>query len=69
MKDFHCRDVGLNCEFVARGEDTDEVLRQTERHAEQVHQMKVTPELEEKIKGLIHDQSGDAHRASVAHNS
>ncbi len=69
MKDFHCRDVGMNCEFVARGDDADDVYRQSQRHAEQVHQMKVTPELEEKIKGLIHDQSGDAHRGSVARNS
>ena len=50
MKDFHCRDVGMNCEFVARGDATEEVLAQTERHAEQVHHMKVTPELEEKMR-------------------
>jgi predicted small metal-binding protein len=69
MKDFHCRDVGMNCEFVARGEDADDVLRQTERHAEQVHHMKVTPELEEQMRRLIHDQSGDPHRESVKRNS
>ncbi len=69
MKDFHCRDVGNNCEFVARGEDADEVYRQTQRHAEQVHHMSLTPELEQRIKGMIHDQSGDSHRTSVARNS
>lgn len=69
MKDFHCRDVGMNCEFVARGEDAEDVLRQTELHAEQAHHMKVTPELKEQVKRLIHDQSGEAHRESVTRNS
>ena len=69
MKDFHCRDVGMNCEFVARGDATEEVLAQTERHAEQVHHMKVMPELEEKMRWLIHDDSSDAHRESVKRNS
>jgi predicted small metal-binding protein len=69
MKDFHCRDVGMNCEFVARGDSTEDVLQQTARHAEQVHHMTVSPELEEQMKRLIHDQTADAHRESVKRNS
>ncbi len=69
MKDFHCRDVDLNCEFVATGEEAEDVLEETERHAEEVHHMAITPELEEKMKSLIHDQSSPWHRESIQRNS
>ncbi len=69
MKDFHCRDAGMNCDFVARGSTAEEILEQTGRHAEQVHHMKVTPDLAEMVKGLIHDESSVDHRQSVARNS
>ena len=66
MKDFHCRDVGANCDFVARGENNEEILKQVAKHAENAHQMKVTPDLQKKGEGLIHDESSDAHRRSAA---
>ncbi len=69
MKDFHCRDIGMNCEFVAKGNSPEEILTISERHAEQVHSLKVTPELEEKLKWLIHDETSPMHRESVARNS
>ncbi len=69
MRDFHCRDVDLNCEFVARGDETEEVLEQTERHMEKAHRMAVTPELEERLKWLIHDQTSPTHRDSIQKNS
>jgi predicted small metal-binding protein len=69
MKDFHCRDLDLNCEFVAKGEEASEVLRSTERHVEDVHRMAVTTELEERLKWLIHDQASPSHRASIQKSS
>jgi predicted small metal-binding protein len=66
MKDFHCRDVGANCDFVARGENNEEILKQVSKHAENTHQMKVTPDLQKKVEGLIHDENSDAHRRSAA---
>ena len=66
MKDMHCRDAGMNCDYVARGKDEKEILEQAGRHAQQAHGMTVTPELAEKVKGLIHDESSDAHRQSMA---
>ncbi len=65
MKDFHCRDAGMNCDFVARGSTDDEILAQAGRHAEQAHQMKVTPEVRARVKGLIHEESSDAHRRAT----
>ena len=57
MKDFHCRDAGLDCDFVAKGASNEEILKQVAKHAEGDHQMKVTPELAKKVEGLIHDES------------
>jgi predicted small metal-binding protein len=65
MKDFHCRDAGMDCDFIARGQTNDEILEQARRHAEQAHQMKITPELAARVKGLIHDESSDEHRRSL----
>jgi predicted small metal-binding protein len=31
---MHCRDVGMNCDFVARGKDEKEILEQAGRHAQ-----------------------------------
>jgi predicted small metal-binding protein len=65
MKDFHCRDAGMNCDFVARGQNNDEILKQVDNHAQNAHQMKVTPDLQKKVEGLIHDENSDAHRRSA----
>jgi len=69
MKDFHCRDAGMNCDFVARGQTSEEILEQARRHAEQAHQMKITPDLAARVKGLIHEESSDEHRRSLLRRS
>jgi len=67
MKDFHCRDAGLDCDFVARGNDSKEILAQVGKHAQSAHKMQVTPELSKKVEGLIHDESSEAHKRSSQH--
>jgi predicted small metal-binding protein len=67
MKDFHCRDAGLDCDFVARGNDSKEILDQVGKHAQSAHKMQVTPELSKKVEGLIHEESSDAHKQSSQH--
>jgi len=64
MKDFHCKDTGASCDFVARGNSNKEILDQVGQHARSAHNMPVTPELARKVEGLIHDESSDAHRQS-----
>jgi len=65
MKDFHCRDAGLSCDFVARGTTDRQVLDQAARHAEQAHGQARTREVEERVLRLIHDEDSDAHRHSM----
>jgi predicted small metal-binding protein len=65
MRDFHCRDAGMSCDFVARGQSDREILDQASRHAKQSHNMTMTPDLEGKVLGLIHDEDSDAHRQSM----
>jgi predicted small metal-binding protein len=43
------------CDFVARGETVEEVLRQAEAHARE-HGIEPTPELVELVQGLIEDE-------------
>ena len=43
-----------------------EILKQVGQHAESKHNLKVTPDLAKKVEGLIHDDSSDEHRKSVA---
>ncbi len=66
MKDLHCRDVGMNCDYVARGNSNKEILEQAGKHAQQAHGMQMTPELSRKAEGLIHDESSEEHRRSAA---
>jgi predicted small metal-binding protein len=65
MKDFHCRDAGMDCDFVARGQSNDEILKQAGKHAEDDHHLKVTPDLTKKVEGLIHDENSEQHRQSA----
>ena len=66
MRDMHCRDAGMNCDFVARGNTDQEIMDQAGRHAEQAHNMKMTPELKDQVRKLIHDEGSDAHRRSMS---
>ncbi len=66
MRDFHCSDAGMKCDWVAKGNTDDEIVKQAGAHAQKAHGMKVTPDLEKTMRGLIHDESSDAHRTSMS---
>jgi len=66
MKDFHCKDAGMKCDFVARGDTNQEILRIAGEHAKQAHNLTVTPELAKKVESLIHDENSDAHRRALS---
>lgn len=56
-KRMNCRDVGPDCDFVAKGETEDEVMTQVAEHARDVHGFEsVPPELAEKAKAAIRDE-------------
>jgi predicted small metal-binding protein len=51
-----CRDVGPDCDFVARGESDDEVMGQVAEHARAAHGMEEVPqELADKARAAIRD--------------
>jgi predicted small metal-binding protein len=65
MKDLHCRDAGMDCDFVARGNTTKEILDQAGTHAQKVHGMALTADVTRKMESLIHDENSEAHRRSL----
>lgn len=57
MKTLTCRDAGFDCAAVIKGDTEDEIMQKAGEHARNEHNMKpedMTPELQQKIKGLIH---------------
>ncbi len=52
-----CRDIGVDCDFVARGQTEQEVLQQCAEHARTAHGMnEIAPELTEKIRSGIREE-------------
>ncbi|ADB40804.1 DUF1059 domain-containing protein [Spirosoma linguale] len=45
MKVLHCNDAGFDCKGIIRAQSADEVLKLVAQHAEQVHQVTITPEM------------------------
>ena len=56
MKTFKCRDAGFDCDHQIQAKNVDEVLNQVGEHAQSTHNLEVTTELVEKVKGLIQDE-------------
>lgn len=58
-KVLRCKHIGpdTNCSFEARGQTTDDILRQVAEHAGAAHGItQVTPELVEKAQANIRDE-------------
>lgn len=53
-----CRDVGVDCDFVAKGETEQDILQQCAEHASKEHGMAEIPaELAAKVRGAIRDEA------------
>jgi predicted small metal-binding protein len=64
VKVVNCRDVGVDCDFAARGETVDDVLRQCGEHARLAHGYEdIPPELVDKVKAAIREEDSTAARA------
>jgi predicted small metal-binding protein len=54
---FACRDIGVACDFVARGETEEEVLAQAGKHAKEVHDYTDAqlndPQIQKEVKEAI----------------
>jgi predicted small metal-binding protein len=57
-KTVSCRDVGMDCDFVARGETEQDILQQCSEHARKDHGMTEIPaEVVDKVRGAIRDEA------------
>jgi len=53
-----CKDVGMDCDFVAHGETEQDILEQCADHARTAHNMtEITVELAEKVRAAIRDEA------------
>jgi len=43
-KVLRCKDVGMDCDFVARADSEEEILKKAAEHAATTHDMKEIPE-------------------------
>ena len=56
-KALRCRDVGMDCDFVARAETEEEILKKAAEHAATAHEMKEIPEeVLEKVRAAIRNE-------------
>lgn len=56
-KFISCRDVGVDCDFVARGESEQEVLQKCAEHGRAAHGMnELSPELVDKVRSGIREE-------------
>lgn len=56
-KVLSCRDVGMDCDFVAHGANEQEVLGKAAEHARKDHGMdQIPPEVLSKVQAAIHDE-------------
>ena len=52
-----CREVGMDCDFVARGNSEEEIMQQAATHARKDHGFEsIPPEVVEKVKAAIRDE-------------
>ena len=56
MKTLKCADVGFDCPGVLKANTNEEVLNQAAKHALEVHNVTVTPELAAQITSLIKEE-------------
>jgi predicted small metal-binding protein len=56
-KVIHCRDAGVDCDFVVRGETEEDLFRKALEHGRSEHGMTEIPEdLKAKMRLLIRDE-------------
>ena len=57
-KILRCMDIGMECDFVAKADTEEEILKQAAEHAAAAHDMKEIPEdVLAKVRAAIRDES------------
>ena len=56
-KIISCRDVGVDCDFEARGASEEEIIQKCAEHARSAHGMtELPPDLEEKVRSGMREE-------------
>ena len=56
-KVLRCSDVGMDCDFVARGETEEEIMAQAAQHAQATHNMtEIPPDVASQVRAAIRDE-------------
>lgn len=56
-KTFNCKDVGMNCDWKAKAETEEELMRKITQHAKSAHQMnELSKQLSQKVHAAIHEE-------------
>ena len=56
-KVLRCKDVGMDCDFVARADSEEELLKKAVEHAAKTHNMKEIPaEVLSKVRAAIRNE-------------
>jgi len=56
-KILKCSDVGMDCDFVVRGETSEEVMKKAAEHARTAHGIEqIPPELAQKAQAAVKDE-------------
>jgi predicted small metal-binding protein len=65
-KIVRCREIGVDCDFEARGETEQEVLQKCAEHARSDHGMDQIPaDLAAKVRASIHDEEPQRKASSA----
>jgi predicted small metal-binding protein len=63
-KVLRCREVGVDCDFEARGESEEEILQKCAEHAKSAHGTdEIPPELAAKVSGAIREEDSQGAAA------
>jgi len=56
-KTISCRDVGVDCDFMAKADTLDELMQMTAKHAKEAHGFdSIPPELVPVVQAAIRDE-------------
>ena len=60
-----CREVGVDCDFLARGETEQEVMQKCAEHAKSAHGMdEIPPDLAAKVRASMRDEGTQKARGA-----
>jgi len=55
-KVFKCEDMGMQCNFVARGQNDEAILQKAADHCKMVHDLEPSQELADRVRKAIREE-------------